>query len=364
MNSLVNLIDINGTKITKEKDQIMNCSLEDMRQFSAKSIVEYIEYFNPNVLLAAFTSPISNVTYTIDGIKYNDTDRIAKYIDQLKTEEKKAIYDRFLDADVLYICFLDKNFVTKISSNKNLFNRIKDGLVAKICDNKYRYSNAIGDFMQYIRLRHDYDNKSRCMYINLALEVLESLNFDSLIEEIDKNGKKVTRFKDRGCENFLFYLLDIINISGIECLNLFAKKYVDNKSNLQKIIGFILKSDDSFITKDSCLGALFLIFPSRRRRTRSCPSGWIWTASCSGRPRRSRCCARRRAAGSPGCSWSPTAWRRISASKPARKYSGTRVRSAARLSGALPSAGRAGKSKCSCSAGRYPTACSCCGTAA
>ena len=261
MNSLVNLIDINGTKITKEKDQIMNCSLEDMRQFSAKSIVEYIEYFNPNVLLAAFTSPISNVTYTIDGIKYNDTDRIAKYIDQLKTEEKEAIYDRFLDADVLYICFLDKNFVTNISSNKNLFNRIKNGLVAKICDNKYRYSNAIGDFMQYIRLRHDYDNKSRCMYINLALEVLESLNFDSLIEEIDKNGKKVTRFKDRGCENFLFYLLDIINISGIECLNLFAKKYVDNKSNLQKIIGFILKSDDSFITKDSCLGALFLIFP-------------------------------------------------------------------------------------------------------
>ncbi len=255
----VTIIYDDGHNKQINKSDLKNFGAENISKISAQSIVRSIDLFNPTCLISTFVSDrYDRARYEVNNIEYYDTDKVATYINQLKAE-KEEIYNRFLDADVLYICFLGNDFVKKISSDKNLFNRVKNGLLAKIRDNKH--SNAIGDFMQYIRLRYDYDNKSRCMYVNLALEVLESLNLDSLIEEIDKNGKKVTRFKDRECKNFLFYLLDIINISGIECLNLFAKKYVDNKSNLQQLIGFILKLYDGSITKNSCLGALFLIFP-------------------------------------------------------------------------------------------------------
>lgn len=235
------------------KSDIKDFDSETISKISAQSIVQYIDLFDPIRLINTFTAVAYGTTYNMHDIEFSDTGRLAEYISKMQPEEKEKIYNRFLDADVLYICFLDKNFVKKISTDKNLFDRIKNGLVAKISN--YKNIDAICNFMRYIRRRYDYDDKSRFTYVNLALEILESVDFNLFFELVDKNGKKIMTFKNRGYKYFYYYLLNIIDISGIKSLNLFAEKYADSKSNLQKIIDFILKSDAR-----SCLDVLSMIF--------------------------------------------------------------------------------------------------------
>ena len=247
-----------GISKKMNKSDIKNFDRETVIKISAQSIVQYIDLFDPICLINAFASISCNSTYVIKGIRYKDTDKVAQYISGLVLDRQEKVYNRFLNADVLYICFLDKDFVKKLATDKDLFNRIKNELIEKISDNKNSY--AICNFMQYIRQRHDYNDKSRSTYVKLAFEILESVDVGLFFKEIDDNSKKITRFKNKRYEDFFYYLLDIINISGIKSLDLFAKKYADSESNLQKIIGSILKSDDNSIATKSCFDALFGLF--------------------------------------------------------------------------------------------------------